>query len=168
MTQPTVGRVVWFWPSHEEQMALPPAGQPLAAHVAAVSEDGSTVNLQVIDANGHPHARQDVLFFDQGPIPEVSSACWMPYQRAQHAKQETGDANRATSVAPWNATDQATGVGGVIDSAKAADTDGAESPEGQYPPRFATTQATADTNYETVATPAKPSAGGSSRFSSAS
>ena len=48
MTQPTVGRVVWFWPSINELLALPRAGQPLAAHVAAVSDDGSTVTLQVI------------------------------------------------------------------------------------------------------------------------
>ena len=87
MTQPTVGRVVWFWPSADEQMALPRHGQPLAAHVAAVSEDGSTVNLQVIDANGHAHARQEVPFCEGGLLPGGQSyADWMPYQRAQHAK----------------------------------------------------------------------------------
>ena len=88
MTQPTVGRVVWFWPSIGEQMALPRPGQPLAAHVAAVSEDGSTVNLQVIDANGHAHARQDVPFYEGGHPGGQSYADWMPFQRAQHAKQE--------------------------------------------------------------------------------
>ena len=88
MTQPTVGRVVWFWPAPDEQLALPRSGQPLAAHVAAVSEDGSTVNLQVIDANGHAHARQDVPFFEGGHPDGRSYADWMPYQRAQHAKQD--------------------------------------------------------------------------------
>ena len=89
MTQPTVGRVVWFWPSINELLALPRAGQPLAAHVAAVSEDGSTVNLQVIDANGYAHACQDVPFFEGGHPDGRSYADWMPYQRAQHAKQDT-------------------------------------------------------------------------------
>ena len=91
MTQPTVGRVVWFWPSADEQMALPRHGQPLAAHVASVSEDVSTVNLQVIDANGHAHARQEVPFCEGGLLPGGQSyADWMPCQRAQHAKQESG------------------------------------------------------------------------------
>lgn len=79
MTQPTVGRVVWFWPSPDEQLALPRSGQPLAAHVAAVSEDGRTVNLQVIDANGHAHARQDVPFFEGGRLEGESYADWMPF-----------------------------------------------------------------------------------------
>ena len=145
MTQPTVGRVVWFWPSADEQMALPRHGQPLAAHVAAVSEDGSTVNLQVIDANGHAHARQDVPFCEGGLLPgRQSYADWMPYQRAQHAKQESGSAALGfvgtlvsdyvnslavpASAAPRYETEQATGVGGVIDSARGAE---AGEPEGQ-------------------------------------
>ena len=153
MTQPTVGRVVWFWPSADEQLALPRSGQPLAAHVAAVSEDGSTVNLQVIDANGHAHARQDVPFFEGGHPGGQSYADWMPYQRAQHAKQESvavahgfagtlvadyiagrpplsdSAQNQPTSPAiPWYATEQETGVGGVIDSVRSAE---ADEPEGQ-------------------------------------
>lgn len=145
MTQPTVGRVVWFWPSADEQMALPRHGQPLAAHVASVSEDVSTVNLQVIDANGHAHARQEVPFCEGGLLPGGQSyADWMPYQRAQHAKQESGaishgfpgtqDAAYVNSLlarhpaTPWHETEQATGVGGVIDSARGAE---AGEPEGQ-------------------------------------
>ena len=138
MTQPTVGRVVWFWPSADEQMALPREGQPLAAHVAAVSEDGSTVNLQVIDANGHAHARQEVPFCEGGLLPgRQSYADWMPCQRAQHAKQETDSAALGfvvkslavpASAAPRYETEQATGVGGVIDSARGAE---AGEPEGQ-------------------------------------
>ena len=67
---------------------MPRDGQPLAAHVAAVSEDGATVNLQVIDANGHAHARQDVPFYEGGHSGGESYADWMPYQRAQHALEE--------------------------------------------------------------------------------
>ena len=147
MTQPTVGRVVWFWPSPDEQLALPRSGQPLAAHVAAVSEDGSTVNLQVIDANGHAHARQDVPFIDGGAV-GFSYAGWMPYQRAQHAKQETGSAALGfvgtlvpdyvhslavpASAAPWHETEQATG-GGVIDSVRSTEADGQEAPPAEDP-----------------------------------
>ena len=142
MTQPTVGRVVWFWPSINELLALPRAGQPLAAHVAAVSEDGSTVNLQVIDANGHAHARQDVPFFEGGHPDGRSYADWMPYQRAQHAKQD------AECSAP--------ALFGCSDSPSL---NVEAQPVESEPSRFATTQAGPDTNYETVTTPrdgAKP------------
>ena len=145
MTQPTVGRVVWFWPSADEQMALPREGQPLAAHVAAVSEDGSTVNLQVIDANGHAHARQDVPFVQPNYLPPAfggSYAEWMPYQRAQHAKQ---DAERP-APAPLGCSDSPSPY---VEA----------QPVESEPSRFATTQAGPDTNYETVTTPsdgAKP------------
>ena len=149
MTQPTVGRVVWFWPSADEQMALPRHGQPLAAHVAAVSEDGSTVNLQVIDANGHAHARQEVPFCEGGLLPgRQSYADWMPYQRAQHAKQELGaiahgfvgtlDADydnsllSPTPATPWHETEQATG-GGVIDSVRSAEAGEPEAPPAEDP-----------------------------------
>ena len=145
MTQPTVGRVVWFWPSADEQMALPRHGQPLAAHVASVSEDGSTVNLQVIDANGHAHARQEVPFVQPNYLPPAfggSYAEWMPYQRAQHAKQ---DAERP-APAPLGCSDSPS------PNVEAQ-------PVESEPSRFATTQAGPDTNYETVTTPsdgAKP------------
>ena len=142
MTQPTVGRVVWFWPSSVEQLALPRDGQPLAAHVAAVSEDGSAVNLQVIDANGHAHARQDVPFIEGGYPDDLSYADWMPYQRAQHAKNEAaplGDSD-SPSMAPEEPS--------VVDLS-----------------RFATTQAGPDTNYETVTT---PSNGAKPKFSNTS
>ena len=149
MTQPTVGRVVWFWPSPDEQLALPRSGQPLAAHVAAVSEDGSTVNLQVIDANGHAHARQDVPFCEGGLLPgRQSYADWMPYQRAQHAKQESGSAALGfvgtlvsdyvnslavpASAAPRYETEQATG-GGAIDSVRGTEADGQEAPPAEDP-----------------------------------
>ena len=76
----TVGRVVYFWPAHDEKLALPRPGQPLAAHVAAVSEDGLRVNLQVVDANGEAHPRQDVPFVQGGAAVGMSYAAWMPYQ----------------------------------------------------------------------------------------
>ena len=131
MTQPTVGRVVWFWPSADEQMALPRHGQPLAAHVAAVSEDGSTVNLQVIDANGHAHARQEVPFCEGGLLPgRQSYADWMPYQRAQHAKQDAGHPDPA----PLGCSDS-------------------PSPNVEAQPVESEPKAGPDTDYSTVTTP---------------
>ena len=142
MTQPTVGRVVWFWPYVTEQLALPRAGQPLAAHVAAVSEDGRTVNLQVVDANGHAHARQGVPFCEGGRLEGESYADWMPYQRAKQEEgviaQESvgktiadfiagrqdfayeGQAPAAPAI-PWHAAGHLLGAGGVIDTAKVDD-----------------------------------------------
>ena len=112
-----------------------------------MSEDGSTVNLQVIDANGHAHARQDVPFIDGGAV-GFSYAGWMPYQRAQHAKQETGSAAIGfvgtlvpdyvhslavpASAAPWYETEQATG-GGAIDSVRGTEADGQEAPPAEDP-----------------------------------
>ena len=150
MTQPTVGRVVWFWPSINELLALPRAGQPLAAHVAAVSEDGSTVTLQVIDANGYAHARQDVPFVQPNCLPPAfggSYAEWMPYQRAQHAKQDA----EHPDPAPLGCSDSPS------PNVKTPNVEA--QPVESEPPLFYTTQAGPDTNYETVTTPsdgAKP------------
>ena len=151
MTQPTVGRVVWFWPASDEQLALPRFGQPLAAHVAAVSEDGGTVNLQVIDANGYAHARQDVPFFDGGHPGGQSYADWMPYQRAQHAQRAKQDAEHP-DPAPLGCIGFSEPVGDGGGGIKMPT-------EQSEPPLFYTTQPGPDTNYETVTTPsdgAKP------------
>ena len=150
MTQPTVGRVVWFWPSPNEQLAFPREGQPLAAHVAAVSEDGGTVNLQVIDANGHAHARQDVPFVQPNYLPPAfggSYAEWMSYQRAQHAKRDA----EHPDPAPLGCSDSPS------PNVKTPNVEA--QPVESEPPLFYTTQAGPDTNYETVTTPsdgAKP------------
>ena len=146
MTQPTVGRVVWFWPSINELLALPRAGQPLAAHVAAVSDDGSTVTLQVIDANGYAHARQDVPFFDGGHPGGQSYADWMPYQRAQHAKNESAPLGSSDSPASAVMTSPvvetktyadgvvATGVAPLPDKSPAVDDPSAEADGQEAPP----------------------------------
>ena len=146
MTQPTVGRVVWFWPSINELLALPRAGQPLAAHVAAVSEDGSTVNLQVIDANGYAHACQDVPFFEGGHPDGRSYADWMPYQRAQHAKNESAPLGSSDSPASAVMTSPvvetktyadgvvATGVAPLPDKSPAVDDPSAEADGQEAPP----------------------------------
>ena len=96
MIQPTVGRVVWYWPAEgDEIVAL--SGQPLAAHVAAVWSD-TCVNLMVIDANGNPTNRTSVLLVQEGaPRPTHNFCEWMPYQKGQAAKTEALQAKLAAA-----------------------------------------------------------------------
>jgi hypothetical protein len=101
MTQainPTPGRIVWFWPQDNENI---PAmnGQPLAAIVAGVHSD-SRVNLHVIDAYGHYHARNNVTLVqpDTDKPNSISYATWMPYQIGQAAKTEAVQAAADTQT----------------------------------------------------------------------
>lgn len=88
MIKPTVGRVVWFYPSGSNATF-----QPLAAIVAHVWSD-TCVNLAIFDANGVPMPKPptSVLLVQEGN--EVPSGghycCWMPYQVQ---KARTGDQN---------------------------------------------------------------------------
>ncbi|MCK1742203.1 hypothetical protein IVA80_15365 [Bradyrhizobium sp. 139] len=88
--KPTVGRVVYYWPDTQQDLAAL-AGQPLAAHISAVWSD-VCVNLMVIDANGNSHSRTSVLFYQEGamdrPAETFAFAEWMPYQTGQAAKTE--------------------------------------------------------------------------------
>jgi hypothetical protein len=85
--KPTVGRVVWFYPSKvtgEAGFASPVEGEPLAAIIAKVWND-KLINLTVFDANGVPHSRTSVALVQDGePIPTNGYyATWMPYQVGQ-------------------------------------------------------------------------------------
>lgn len=98
MTQPTPGRIMWFYESPNTCTIgfIPPrAGEPLAAVVASVNGDGTLVNLSVFDADGNLHPRQNVsVVQDSAPVPDAAYACWMPYQIGQakkHAEPQTGD-----------------------------------------------------------------------------
>jgi hypothetical protein len=101
MIRPTVGRVVWYYPSGRDKAAggmrvcEPPPGlsdtprnQPLAAIVAYVWSD-HLVNLMVIDHEGISHSRTSVALnqddqFDQ-PVPYCA---WMPFQKGQAQKTD--------------------------------------------------------------------------------
>lgn len=89
--KPTVGRVVWFFPSgksHEN------GDQPQAALVTHVWSD-TCVNLAVFDSNGRPMTDPptSVLLLQEGnEVPTGGNYCmWMPYQVGQ-AKKYEGDA----------------------------------------------------------------------------
>lgn len=79
--QPTVGRVVWYWPYYGMR-------QPYAALIVRVHDDGC-VALAYFDFNGIPgHAYHVLLIQDGEPKPEFEFCEWMPYQKDQAAKTE--------------------------------------------------------------------------------
>lgn len=90
MIKPTIGRVVWYYPTAAEPGAAVPGG-PLAAIIACVWSD-TCVNLAVFDCNGHPFANPPtsvLLIQDDAPVPTGGGYCtWMPYQVGQAAKTE--------------------------------------------------------------------------------
>lgn len=94
MIKPTIGRVVWFWPSPEchSQLSLAYSDKtmPLSARVAYVWSD-RMVNLAFEDQNGRPFNITSVLLMqgDEEYQPVGSYCEWMPFQKGQAAKQET-------------------------------------------------------------------------------
>jgi len=95
MITPTVGRVVWYHPASNDftpGFIHPVDGQPLAAIVARVVDDGC-VNLTVFDAAGVPWSRQYVPLIQEGEdVPADGYAEWMPYQKGQAKKAEAENA----------------------------------------------------------------------------
>jgi hypothetical protein len=95
MIKPTIGRIVWYWPSPSDITSLGMSSnttvteeQPMAAQVVYVHSD-HMVNLSVIDHGGEQHARTSVLLTDDKPIPtNIAFATWMPYQVNQAKKEE--------------------------------------------------------------------------------
>ena len=95
MIKPTIGRVVWYWPSENMD-------QPMAATVAYVWGD-RMVNLSVADHNGKQFNVTSVplLQGDETFKPSGFYCEWMPYQVGQAKKDETHPALAAmTPVAP--------------------------------------------------------------------
>lgn len=127
--KPTVGRVVWFYPSAAplpEGFAVPELGQPLAAIVARVWHERS-VNLAVFDANGVSHAFQSVPLIQEGEeAPDGHHAAWMPYQisQAKKAEDSANDAQKsavaATRVDFLDMALRTPGLNGCDDVLKAA------------------------------------------------
>ena len=98
MITPTVGRVVWFWPSKEDRSICSGGEQPLPAIVCHVWSD-SCVNLAGFDANGVSFSRASVPLHQEGnPRPDAFFAEWMPYQKGQAAKTE--QLEKAAAAAP--------------------------------------------------------------------
>lgn len=95
---PTVGRIVWYWPSDEmltEGVGLIyRKGQPFMATVCYVHNDRK-VNLAGFDHAGVPWKRSGVQLAQEqagDSVPTNGDYCtWMPYQVGQ-AKKHAGDA----------------------------------------------------------------------------
>jgi hypothetical protein len=86
MIEPTVGRVVWFWPASTKGKA--DGGQPLAATIAYVHSN-TCVNLTVHDRDGDTYAlTSQTLWHGDGESPDYPHCEWMPYQKGQAAKVE--------------------------------------------------------------------------------
>lgn len=81
--KPTPGRVVWFHPARDGQMALN-GSEPCPAIISYVWSD-NMVNLVAFDHNGVAHSRTSV---ELGNADGKRSMWWewMPYQIGQAAK----------------------------------------------------------------------------------
>jgi len=101
-TVPTIGRVVWLWLNaldHYEtgEYTILDSKQALKAGVVYVNGDG-TVTLDVCDHGGEYGTHFNCSLVDyvdgieHGHDSEESFATWMPYQMAQHAKQQAENA----------------------------------------------------------------------------
>lgn len=81
--EPTIGRVVWFWPPAPLRDS-----QPRAATIASVLNNGR-VNIGYLDWNGvHRNAVEVLLVQDGEPRPADGFCEWMPYQKGQAARTE--------------------------------------------------------------------------------
>jgi hypothetical protein len=102
MINPTVGRIVWFYPEQEDLEAgfVWDYVQPCAATVVHVT-DPQTINLHVLDHTGQAWAFEEVLLFQDVRPTRFRHRCaeWMPYQKNQQAKQEALDAKLIPK--PW-------------------------------------------------------------------
>lgn len=89
--QPTVGRVVHFYPRGflPEGFVMHDRRTPCAAMIAFVHND-VCVNLMVLDIRGKGFPITSVPLVQEGeePVQETSFCTWMPYQLGQ-AKKET-------------------------------------------------------------------------------
>lgn len=87
MIHPSIGRVVWFQPSH--MGGAPDAVQPYAALITYVWSD-RMVNVAAFRPDGTQLAATSVtLLQDDDPIPQTGHyAQWMPHQVGQAKKNE--------------------------------------------------------------------------------
>jgi hypothetical protein len=100
MIPPTIGRVVWFTPSVNDETRFD-VKQPLAAFVTYVWHD-RLVNLTVFSQDGTTPPAQKTsvtLLQDDDLKPETGYfASWMPYQNIR-AKQENSHETEAARLA---------------------------------------------------------------------
>lgn len=89
MIKPTIGRVMWYWPSKANR-----GEQPLCALVCFVHGD-DMVNLAVFGREGSTWGSASVPIVQEGSRYTAGDSpyCeWMPYQKGQAAKTEAAEA----------------------------------------------------------------------------
>lgn len=97
MIKPTIGRVVWYWPTAYDlaqgMFAYPGSDQPMAATVAFVHSD-RMVNLSVVDHNGQAFEKRSATLLQDGDVvrDRAGYAEWMPFQKGQTARTEAAEA----------------------------------------------------------------------------
>jgi hypothetical protein len=88
--EPTIGRVVWFWPrtymaTDSGNMSV---NQPYTAQVCFLYKNGH-INVAGYKHDGSPFTALDVTLRQDGDeMPQGPYAEWMPYQKGQAAKTE--------------------------------------------------------------------------------
>lgn len=87
--EPTIGRVVWYWPGASRYLGTVfDDRQPFSASIAFVGLN-DVVNLAVVDHAARPLQATSVPLWDgEGERPGVECWQWMPYQKGQAAKTE--------------------------------------------------------------------------------
>lgn len=98
MIKPTIGRVVWFQPSHPADQL--PREQPYAALIAYVHSD-TCINVGGFDQNGNHFSACSVKLLQDEDVPPATGyyAMWMPSQKGQAARTEQLE-NATAAVAP--------------------------------------------------------------------
>lgn len=102
--KPTVGRIVWYWPSAATQkmcnLSCNDPLQPMAAVISYVWHD-RMVNLHVIDHAGMEGSITSVSLIQPGDdVPEGRDYCqWMPYQQQQTRKDAAATSTQAAALA---------------------------------------------------------------------
>lgn len=84
MIEPTIGRVIWYWPEDKKD-------QPWPCWICSVRPDGR-INVAGFNNEGVPFRDSDIDLFqgeegEQKPL--HSFAEWMPYQIGQAKKHES-------------------------------------------------------------------------------
>jgi hypothetical protein len=97
MISPTIGRVVWFWSSANED------NRPCAALVAYVHSD-TMINVGGFDHNGAPVSQTSVQLIQGDEVPKGPHCRWMPFQKGQAAKNEVLEAQMQASFDATRAT----------------------------------------------------------------
>jgi hypothetical protein len=122
MIKPTVGRKVWYRPSHAEitaDMKEANPHEPLDATIVGVHGD-RCVNLVVFDFEGHQHRRLSVTFVQPGDPSDTLGvdqpyAEWMPYQVSQAKAVETKTYADGTTVAGFAPLPDASPTSGHVE-----------------------------------------------------